>query len=113
MSANDRQHGGDHYRSKPIQVWDFVHRNGIGYLAGNAIKYLARYQDKGGKEDVLKARHYVEKLLEEEYGVAPDPTPSPAPPCDHEYDVFGRIGPDGHKHYIEVCVKCFQPKGKS
>jgi hypothetical protein len=66
--ANQRQHGGDHYRSKPIQVWDFVHRNGIGYLAGNVIRYAARYKDKNGLEDLLKCLHYVEKLLEEEYG---------------------------------------------
>lgn len=64
MSANDKQIAGKHYR-KPIQTWDYIHRNGIGYLAGNAIKYLSRYQDKNGLEDLKKAQHYVEKLIEE------------------------------------------------
>ena len=36
-----------------------------GYLRGNVIKYLARYPEKGGGLDLLKARHYLEKLLEE------------------------------------------------
>lgn len=66
MSANDKQVGGGHYKDAPIEVWDYIHRNGIGYLAGNAIKYLSRYQDKGGIEDLCKAKHYVEKLIEEE-----------------------------------------------
>jgi hypothetical protein len=70
MAASDTQVGGEHYVHKPVQVWDFIHRNGIGYLAGNAIKYLARYQEKGGVKDLEKARHYVDKLIEEETPVA-------------------------------------------
>lgn len=66
MSANDEQVGGGHYKDKPIEVWDFIHYNGLGYLAGNAIKYLARYKDKNGVEDLQKARHYVDKLIEVE-----------------------------------------------
>lgn len=65
--ANGYQHGGDHYRKQPVQVWDFVSRNRIPYLEGNAIKYLARWRDKGGLQDLLKAKHYVEKVLEEEF----------------------------------------------
>lgn len=59
------QVAGNHYQ-EPIQVWDFVHSNGIGYLAGNVIKYVARYKKKGGTEDLRKAQHYLVKLLEEE-----------------------------------------------
>ena len=65
MKANDRQIAGDHYR-QPIQTWDFIHRNGIGYLAGNIIKYVVRYQKKNGIEDLNKARHYLDKLIEEQ-----------------------------------------------
>ena len=36
--ANDRQPGGSHYKDRPIQPWDFIHRNGIGFIAGNVIK---------------------------------------------------------------------------
>ena len=60
-----RQVGGEHYKTK-IQVWDYIHKNGIGYLAGNVIKYASRYEKKNGLEDLLKARHYIDKLIEEE-----------------------------------------------
>lgn len=63
MSANDRQVGGDHY-AKPIQPWDYIAANGIGFLDGVAIKYLTRWKDKGGVEDLKKARHYIDKLIE-------------------------------------------------
>ena len=64
MSANRNQEGGSHYKTKPIQPWDFIAQNGIGYLEGNAIKYLARWRDKNGVEDLRKARHYIDKLIE-------------------------------------------------
>ena len=63
--ANTTQVAGKHYK-QDIQVWDFVHRNGIGYLAGNIIKYVSRYKKKNGLEDLEKAKHYLEKLIEEE-----------------------------------------------
>jgi hypothetical protein len=62
--ANTVQHGGTHYKVLPIQPWDFIVANGIGFLEGNAIKYLTRWRDKGGVEDLRKARHYVDKLIE-------------------------------------------------
>jgi|SaaInlStandDraft_3_1057020.scaffolds.fasta_scaffold00286_3 hypothetical protein len=69
-TANKKQIGGEHYK-KAIDVWDFVHRNGIGYLEGNIIKYVSRYKDKNGAEDLAKAMHYLEKLIEEyEQGAA-------------------------------------------
>lgn len=66
MSANEVQHGGDHYKTQAIQVWDYVTSNNIPYLEGNAIKYLSRWRSKGGIEDLLKAKHYVEKIIENE-----------------------------------------------
>lgn len=68
-SANDSQVGGDHYRDKTIQPWDAMAawmspEQFEGLLRGNVIKYLARYTDKGGVEDLKKARHYLEKLIE-------------------------------------------------
>lgn len=65
--ANDIQFGGDHYQKKAIQCWDYIHENNIGYLAGNVIKYVSRYKDKNGLEDLKKAQHYLQKLIEEEY----------------------------------------------
>ena len=64
MSANDHQEGGSHYRSA-YQHWDWVLDNRLGYLEGNATKYLARYQHKGcARSDLRKALHYIDKLLE-------------------------------------------------
>lgn len=65
MKANKVQVAGNHYK-KPIQVWDYIHRNNLGYLEGNIIKYVSRYKDKNGIEDLEKAKHYLEKLIEEE-----------------------------------------------
>lgn len=64
MSANDTQVAGRHYKEKAIQPWDYIAANGIGYLDGCAIKYLSRWRDKGGVQDLLKARHYIDKLIE-------------------------------------------------
>jgi len=66
VSANDTQVAGTHYKGLEIQPWDYIHRNGIGYLEGCAIKYLTRWRDKGGVDDLRKAKHFIEKLIEEE-----------------------------------------------
>lgn len=63
MSANDRQEGGSHYRSV-YQHWDFVLDANLGYLEGNATKYVSRHWKKGGLADIQKAIHYVDKLIE-------------------------------------------------
>ena len=65
-TANDIQHGGHHYKLKAIQPWDFIVANKIGFLEGNAIKYIVRWRDKGGIEDLKKAKHYIDKLIEVE-----------------------------------------------
>ena len=64
MDPNTKQIGGSHYRDGGnLQHWDFVTLNGIGYLEGCATKYLSRHRKKGGKQDLEKAQHYVEKLI--------------------------------------------------
>ncbi len=63
MSANEKQVGGDHYRSS-LQHWDIVAQHGIGYLEGNATKYVTRWRKKNGIADLEKAAHYIEKMLE-------------------------------------------------
>ena len=66
MSANDTQVGGDHYRkgNADFQHWDLVEVFGLGYLEGCATKYLTRWRDKNGLQDLQKAKHYSQKLLE-------------------------------------------------
>lgn len=72
MSAND--HGPGHYKDKPMQPWDFIVSNNLGYLEGNVIKYVSRWRQKGGVEDLRKAKHYIEKLIEVETGEKPPTT---------------------------------------
>lgn len=67
--ADDQQYGGDHYKSMGVQPWKAMEawmspEAFAGFLRGNAIKYLARTDKKGGVEDLKKARHYLDKLIE-------------------------------------------------
>jgi hypothetical protein len=64
MSANEKQIGGEHYKGKAIQPWDYIAANNIPYLEGNIIKYASRWRDKGGIDDLRKVIHYAEKLIE-------------------------------------------------
>lgn len=68
MSANTLQVAGNHYKDKAIQPWDYIATNGLGYFEGNVVKYVSRWRDKGGIEDLRKARHYLDKLIELEMG---------------------------------------------
>ena len=65
---NTKQVGGTHYKSD-IECWDYIIANQLGYLEGCAIKYVTRHKQKGERADILKAIHYLEKILEVEYGV--------------------------------------------
>jgi hypothetical protein len=67
MSANEEQVGGEHYKNKEIQPWDFISSNGMGYLEGCVIKYVSRFKEKNGLDDLNKAKHYLEKLIEVQY----------------------------------------------
>jgi hypothetical protein len=66
FTANDIQEGGDHYKAQIIQPWDAILAWGLGFLDGNVVKYIARYRRKGGLVDLHKARHYLQKLIEQE-----------------------------------------------
>jgi len=62
--ANDKQVGGSHYAVKAIQPWDYIVANNLGYLEGNIVKYISRWKDKNGVQDLKKAQHYLQKLIE-------------------------------------------------
>jgi hypothetical protein len=66
VSALQRQEGGSHYKDMAIQPVEYILRNGIGFAEGNVIKYVSRWRVKGGVEDLKKARHYLDLLIEEE-----------------------------------------------
>jgi hypothetical protein len=63
-----KQEGGDHYKTMPIQPVEYIHKNGIGFLEGCAIKYLSRHKSKGKADDIRKAIHFCELILEMVYG---------------------------------------------
>ena len=64
---SDKQIGGEHYKHMKIQVTEFVAANDIPFIEGNVIKYVCRHAHKNGKEDVLKAIHYLNLLIEYHY----------------------------------------------
>ena len=56
----------DYYKRGNIEVTDFIIDQSMSFLEGNIVKYLARYKEKSGIEDLRKARWYLEKLIEEQ-----------------------------------------------
>lgn len=58
------QVGGGHYKSLKIQPAEYCYANNIGKLEGDAIYYLTRWRNKNGVEDLLKARHTIDILIE-------------------------------------------------
>ena len=63
----DTQIGGSHYKRHKIQPIDFIYYNEIGFIEGNIIKYVMRHKHKNGLEDLKKALHYLQILIEKEY----------------------------------------------
>ena len=64
---SDKQIGGEHYKRMKIQPTEFIAANDIPFIEGNVIKYVCRHTHKNGKEDVLKAIHYLNLLIEYHY----------------------------------------------
>ena len=61
------QVGGNHYRKYKVQPSRFVTENKLLYPEGCVIKYVVRHQDKGGKQDLLKAKHMIDMIIERDY----------------------------------------------
>ena len=61
------QIGGKHYRSMKIQPAEFINENKLLFAEGNAIKYICRHSAKGKRQDIEKAIHYLEMILERDY----------------------------------------------
>lgn len=66
-SAMVKQVGGNHYKEKGLsmQPWAIVDAWGLDFYAGNVLKYLLRYRYKDGVKDLRKARHYLDKMIED------------------------------------------------
>jgi hypothetical protein len=66
MSALEKQVGGSHYRDMVIQPVEYILANGLGFIEGCVVKYVSRWKSKGGVEDLRKARHFLDLLIEHE-----------------------------------------------
>ena len=66
MNPLETQVAGSHYSNMAIQPVEFIHRNGIGFIEGSVIKYVCRWKKKNGVEDLRKAVHFLEILIEME-----------------------------------------------
>lgn len=64
MSALDKQISGSHYMDKGIQPIVYIHANKLGFCEGNVVKYVTRWREKGGEDDLRKAIHYLELLIQ-------------------------------------------------
>ena len=67
-NALAKQEGGSHYKDMKIQPVEFITANNLGFLEGNVVKYICRHHAKNGAEDIRKAIHYCELLLQTKYG---------------------------------------------
>ena len=64
----DTQVGGNHYQTMKIQPAEFINKNEMKFAEGNAIKYICRHVNKGGLQDLEKAKHYIDMIIERDYG---------------------------------------------
>jgi hypothetical protein len=69
MSATDTQVGGSHYKKFKIQPTEFITKNKIPFIEGCVIKYVVRWRDKNGLQDIDKAIHFLQLLKELENDV--------------------------------------------
>jgi hypothetical protein len=67
MSALEKQVDGSHYKELVIQPIQFIHANSIPFMEANVIKYICRHKSKNGLDDLEKAKHYIDLLIELEY----------------------------------------------
>ena len=63
----DTQVGGSHYKDMKIQPSEFINENKLQFAEGNAIKYICRHGSKGQKQDLEKAKHYIDMIIERDY----------------------------------------------
>jgi hypothetical protein len=123
MSANETQIGGSHYQKGGEQHWDRIYRLfGPGYLIGSATKYIERYKEKNGRQDLEKAAHFIQKLIELEYPNeancsycgAGNPEETNCPYQDPKStELFRNSQKDvGSTHLDILCPDCKYPHGR-
>ena len=68
MSVYKKQIGGSHYKTMKIQPSKFINDNKLLFAEGNAIKYICRHAHKGEVQDLEKAKHYIDMIIDRDYG---------------------------------------------
>ena len=66
MKSLEEQVAGEHYKNQEIQPLEYILANEMPFIEGNIVKYISRWRDKGGIEDLKKVKHYTEILMEHE-----------------------------------------------
>ena len=98
----DKQIGGDHYQNMKIQPAEFINKNEMKFAEGNAIKYICRHINKGGKQDLEKAKHYIDMIIERDYGdeaeMSKTFTPSVEPEVNMTYEGLSVNFPEGSEN---------------
>jgi len=74
MSTYDKQIGGNHYKKMKIQPSKFVIENKMLFAEGNVVKYICRHPYKDGKQDLEKAKHFIDMIIERDYSGKEEPT---------------------------------------
>ena len=64
MKALKNRVGGEHYKDYAIQPIEFIYFNNIPFLEANVIKYIVRWKEKNGVQDLEKAKHYIDLLID-------------------------------------------------
>ena len=67
VNPYDIQIGGSHYKKMKIQPSEFINKNNLPFAEGNVIKYLCRHKQKGQKQDLEKAKHFIDMIIERDY----------------------------------------------
>ena len=98
----DKQVGGNHYQNMKIQPAEFINKNKLPFAEGNAIKYICRHINKGGEQDLEKAKHYIDMIIERDYGdeaeMSKTFTPSVEPEVNMTYEGLSVNFPEGSEN---------------
>ena len=92
MSALDVQVGGDHYKKYAIQPADFIMRNNIPWAEGSILQYVVRWRDKGGIDDLKKAKHLIDMLIDAETVIDARIAAQQGATTSNYYKAYGIVG---------------------
>jgi hypothetical protein len=109
--ANERQVGGEHYRTDGPQHWDLCVALKLDYFQGQITKYVCRWKEKGGLQDLEKAKHFLEKYIENyTHFASKEPLKEKVPKDLYAYEVIKDIEaqflPEGYFGTMETLYTC-------